>query len=145
MGGGDEGAAAALLGRLEGRWSLVREIDDRRAGTAARFEGEARFDGRDGGLRYREAGMLEVPGHAALRAERVYDWRASGAWVEVLFDDGRPFHRFLAADRAAARHDCAPDVYEVRYDFADARAWQAEWEVSGPRKAYRMLSLYRRA
>jgi len=145
MGRGEQGAAAALLGRLEGRWSLAREIDDRLSGLPARFEGEAVFERRGGGLRYRETGLLHVSGQAAMRAERGHEWRALGGWVEVLFEDGRAFHRFAAADRAVARHDCAPDVYEVRYDFAQAHEWQAVWHVSGPRKAYRMLSRYARA
>ena len=75
---------------------------------------------------------------------RRYRWRDGGAGtIDVLFDDGRFFHRFDAEDPApGASHACAPDLYRVRYDFRRWPRWQAEWWVSGPRKDYRMVSAY---
>ena len=140
------GAGAALLARMAGDWTLRREIEDRRAGGVGRYEGTAAFAPEPGGLRYREAGTLLLPGRPALVAERRYLWRADGDRVIVTFDDGRPFHAFDARlDRPEAGHDCAPDRYEVAYDFASWPAWRAVWVVRGPRKDYALRGLYRPA
>ena len=80
-----------------------------------------------------------------MRATRRYLWKDGGAGtIDVLFDDGRLFHRFDAEDEApAAEHACPPDTYRVRYDFRRWPRWQAEWRVTGPRKDYGILSRYR--
>ena len=80
-----------------------------------------------------------------MQATRRYLWRDGGAGtIDVLFEDGRFFHRFDAEDPApGASHDCAPDSYRVRYDFRAWPRWQAEWRVTGPRKDYAMVSRYR--
>ena len=140
------GAGQALLGRLAGRWTLVREIEDRRGGTSGRFEGVATFAPGRGGLGYREAGALHLPGQPALAAERRYLWRADGDRVIVAFDDGRPFHAFDARlPRPEAGHACPPDRYAVVYDFAAWPEWRAVWSVRGPRKDHVLRARYRRA
>ena len=136
---------AALLEGLAGRWRIARAIEDRLAGDAGRFEGEAVFSRGEGGLLYHETGTLSLPGRPALRAERRYLWSVEAREVVVRFADGRAFHRFDPTAGAAARHDCAPDVYEVAYDFSGWPRWRAVWDVSGPRKAYTMTSDYTRA
>jgi hypothetical protein len=77
-----------------------------------------------------------------MEAERVYLWRASGAGIEVLFDDGRPFHRI--DDSAEAAHWCDPDQYDVTYEFGRWPKWSSRWRVLGPRKDYVMVSNYSR-
>jgi hypothetical protein len=147
-GQGNGGAGADLLAQLAGRWTLLREIEDRRAGVSGRFEGVAEFapGPGPGEMRYREEGALHLPGQPALVAERRYRWRADGDRVIVEFDDGRPFHAFDARlPRPGAGHDCPPDRYEVTYDFAPWPEWRAVWAVRGPRKAYTLRGLYRRA
>ena len=91
-----------------------------------------------------EEGWLALPGGGApLRATRRYLWAADAAWLEVRFEDGRPFHTVpLDVARPEAAHDCAPDVYRVAYDFADWPRWRAVWRVTGPRKDYVMTSDY---
>jgi len=145
--------ASGLLACLVGRWCLSRRIGDRLRpeGRQGAFEGEAVLERvGDATLAYRETGTLTLAGQAPLRAERRYLWRAAGARVEVAFGDGRPFHTFdPAAPRPEARHDCAPDLYRVAYDFAGLAErparWEAAWDVFGPRKDYRMVSRYARA
>jgi hypothetical protein len=153
-GQGKAGAGAALLDRLAGHWALVREIEDRRAGSRGRFEGVAEFAPEAGPgagpgageLGYRERGALHLPGQPAFVAERRYLWRADGDRVIVAFDDGRPFHAFDARQRRpGAGHDCPPDRYDVAYDFAEWPEWRALWTVRGPRKDYLLRGLYRRA
>lgn len=136
-----------MLGRtlwdFEGAWAVARAIrhDD---GRRAAFEGVARA-GRDGeGLAWREAGRLAMDGRS-WEAERRTLWRPSpeGApeEVQVLFEDGRPFHRIdLREDRPAGTHPCGRDLYRVRYDFGAWPEWTATWRVDGPRHAYAMLS-----
>jgi hypothetical protein len=138
--------AAALLAALEGRWRLARAIVDRRRGTAGRLSGEAVFAADGAGLVCVEAGILRLAGAAPLRAERRSLWRAEAGLVAVRFADGRPFHAFdPRAARPGARHDCPPDLYRVAYDFSAWPDWSATWEVTGPRKEYRLRSRYARA
>jgi hypothetical protein len=133
--------------RLEafaGTWVIDREIEDLRAGRSGRFAGRAEFRPVPEGLAYREEGRLELGG-APMTASRAYLWRDGGAGtIEVCFDDGRLFHRFCADEPApAAEHDCPPDHYRVRYDFARWPRWRAEWRVYGPRKDYCTVTRFR--
>ncbi|MCI5112098.1 MAG: DUF6314 family protein [Marivita sp.] len=135
-------ATAPTLSEFEGRWQIDRRIRDHLAGTTGQFEGTAVFRPDGDGLAYHETGHLHLPGHAPFLAERRYRWREDGGRLTVEFEDGRFFHSFGSADRAAS-HWCDPDTYIVHYDFDGWPIWQAKWEVSGPRKAYEMISVYR--
>jgi hypothetical protein len=81
------------LADLEGRWTLDRRIDDRRAGLTGRLTGTCvwRPDGQ--GLVQHETGILHYGDAAPIRAERRYLWRADSEGLAVFFEDGRPFHR----------------------------------------------------
>lgn len=128
---------------FEGRWRIDRTIADHLLCRTGRFEGEARFAPSGAGLLYDEYGVLQFPGEAPLQAERRYLWRPAPSGIDVLFEDGRPFHTIeLAAQRPAATHFCDPDTYEVQYDFVAWPRWEALWRVSGPRKDYEMRSTY---
>lgn len=128
------------LAEFEGTWRLERDVVHEGA-PPARFEGEARLNPGQGGLVYREAGVLTVAGQAPMRAERAYLWRAGkSGGIDVMFEDGRFFHSIT--EDGEAQHWCDPDMYDVQYDFAGWPHWRAIWAVSGPRKAYRMVSRY---
>jgi len=136
--------------RLEafaGDWEVERDIEDMRDGRTGRFTGRARFAPVPAGLAYHEAGRLRLGDGPEMTATRDYLWRDGGAGaIEVLFGDGRLFHRFLPdAPDPGAEHACPPDSYRVRYDFSRWPRWRAEWRVSGPRKDYAMLSRFHRA
>lgn len=136
------------LEAFEGEWAVERSIEDVRAGRRGRFTGRAAFrPAAGGGLDYREEGTLAFDGAAPMAASRDYQWRDGGGGViEVRFDDGRFFHRFLPEEREPADvHLCDPDTYRVRYDFGHWPLWRAEWRVTGPRKDYSMVTRYRRA
>jgi hypothetical protein len=135
------------LSSFTGAWTLERTVEDVRAARTGRLTGEARFTPAPGGLAYAEEGTLAFAGSAPMRATRRYLWRDGGAGtIDVLFEDGRLFHRFDAEDSApAASHECPPDSYRVRYDFRLWPRWQAEWRVTGPRKDYALVSRYRPA
>ncbi len=137
-------AEADLRAYLAGVWRLDRWVDDRRAGRAMRFAGEARFEPDGGALSYREDGTLDT-GAGILRAVRRHRWTFEGPGARVSFDDGRPFHQVAPrGGRAADVHDCPPDLYRVAYAFETSDRWTATWRVSGPRKDYTLESLYTR-
>ncbi|WP_127900480.1 DUF6314 family protein [Solirhodobacter olei] len=129
-----------------GRWQLTRCILDRRAGAEGRFEGTATLTPGGAGLAYAETGLLTLGTAPPMTAERRYFWaEAPGGLIAVRFADGRPFHGFdPATGTPAASHWCDPDDYRVAYDLTRWPEWQATWDVTGPRKDYRMESFYRR-
>ena len=134
------------LRAFEGDWRVARVIRHAQ-GPDARFDGAARFLPDGTGLLYIEEGSLCIDGRAPMRAERRYLWRAGASGtIEVLFEDGRAFHRIApGAEAPEDRHDCPPDIYDVTYDFRRWPEWRCVWRVRGPEKDYRMESLYRRA
>lgn len=134
---------ARTLTDFAGVWTVKRTIEDRLSG-AGQFEGRALFAPDDTGLRYEEEGVLTLCTGASMRAERVYLWRmGEGGLIEVLFDDGRPFHRFdPSLGGAGERHYCDPDIYDVVYDFGYWPNWTSTWSVTGPRKSYTLRSDY---
>lgn len=132
---------AFTLDQFEGRWRTARRIrhDD---GTVARAEGTLDLTPDAQGLAWHETGRMRMNMHT-FHFERRYLWRQSGDGIEVLFDDGHPFHRF-APKATATGHLCAPDRYRVIYTFDLPNAWSTRWRVDGPRKAYAIESLFRR-
>lgn len=135
----------ADLSAFEGVWRIGKTVTDHRSGPDARFEGEACLSPDADGLVYDETGRLTLSGAAPVAAMRRYLWRRSGPGrIAVLFPDGRPFHSFALQPAPRARHWCAPDLYCVSYDFSQWPEWTATWAVSGPRKAYTLVSTYRR-
>lgn len=128
---------------FEGRWRVSRKIVDRRGGLEGRFDGDAVLSRVPRGLAYREEGTLRLGAGPACSARRDYLWSEDPHGIAVRFGDGRFFHRFdPSAAEPEAEHDCAPDRYHVRYDFAAWPQWRAEWRVMGPRKDYRLISRY---
>ncbi len=80
-----------------------------------------------------------------MKATRRYVWASAGNSVEVAFEDMRPFHSIpLGTPTPGTTCLCPPDRYEVSYDFSAYPEWTSTWDVEGPRKAYRMISTFRR-
>jgi len=142
----DDAGAIALPAHFLGEWLIERHILDVDSQWLGRFDGTALFTRTNDGLHYLEEGRLRFGGLDAIKASRVYQWRfPGGARIEVLFEDGRAFHGFdFGRARVTASHYCDPDQYDVTYDFESWPLWRAEWRVEGPRKDYRMVSIYRR-
>lgn len=132
--------------RFKGEWTLNRHIFDLDSQWLGRFEGRALMTPTDAGLHYHEEGKLQFGGLTAMTATRDYRWTfPDGPTVRVLFEDGRHFHDFDADEgRPQATHYCDPDEYDVTYDFRKWPEWRAEWRVEGPKKDYRMVSMYAR-
>lgn len=129
-----------------GSWLLRRQIDDRLSKQTGEFSGTAVLtENPDGGLNYHETGTMKFGGVPAMIAERRYLWSFASGYVDVAFDDGRAFHRFVPSGHVAGTdHPCGADFYTVRYDFTALPRWSAVWTVAGPRKDYVSVSQYER-
>ena len=126
------------LSAFEGTWRLARVICGANGLETARLDGQALFTPKGLGLKLTETGVLTTGG-TSVEARRTYFWRQSPDGIEVLFDDGRPFHTISALD---VHHDCAPDTYRGTYDFSNWPDWSLTWRVTGPRKDYVSTSRY---
>ena len=129
-----------------GEWDLRRTIADQLQGQEGRLTGTARFEPiGNTQLTYSEQGRLRLGAGPEMVASRQYSWSFLGDGVDVTFDDGRPFHRFIPNGHAAGTdHPCGDDYYTVRYDFTAWPLWEAVWTVKGPRKNYVSHSVYLR-
>ncbi|MEM9343018.1 MAG: DUF6314 family protein [Pseudomonadota bacterium] len=127
------------LSAFEGTWDLSRRITGPDGAETARLEGTAAFLANGLGLKLTETGVLTTGG-ASVEASRTYFWRPGPDGIEVLFDDGSPFHTIGALPDV--HHDCAPDTYHGTYDFSDWPRWSLTWRVTGPRKDYISTSRY---
>lgn len=135
---------AIALSDFVGLWAMDRRITDHRGGPDGHFTGTAEFTPTETGLAYLETGLLTLEGHTAFKAERRYQWRLVDGTISVDFHDGRAFHSFDPATPVAS-HWCDPDTYHVTYDFAEWPVWHSIWTVSGPQKAYEMITNYTRS
>ncbi len=122
-----------------GRWTLQRVIEHA-DGTHARFDGHAVWSEDGEGLMQEETGALRIGDGKPVTATRRYLWRPE---LAVHFDDGRFFHDVPPFGGETA-HWCAPDQYDGVYAFPSWTEFRVTWHVAGPRKSYRMESLYRR-
>ncbi|MCR9111010.1 DUF6314 family protein [Marivita sp. XM-24bin2] len=130
-----------FLQNFIGLWSVSRVISDHFSASTGTFHGTACFTAAKHGLAYIETGKLQLAGQPPFHAERRYHWHQDENGLHVSFDDGRPFHSF-DPDNPEASHWCDPDTYEVTYEFDDWPHWRTIWNVSGPRKAYQMITEY---
>lgn len=126
------------LEHFEGIWQIARDVFHR-SGELARMTGRAEFVPDGEGLAYREEGEMRIGDGPPLTAKRRYLWRPG---LDVWFDDGRFFHS-VPPSGGTAMHFCDPDSYAVTYDFSRWPDWTTHWTVHGPRKDYRMTTLYR--
>lgn len=137
-----------LAAFLRGEWDVERTVEDEGAGRAGRFAGVAEFAdaaaGPAGAIAWREAGRLRLDGYDGPATRELALVPAGGAW-EVRFADGRPFHELdLASGRCAVAHDCGADRYEGEFRVEGPDELVVTWDVTGPGKAQRIESRYRR-
>jgi Family of unknown function (DUF6314) len=140
-----------LLDGLAGRWAIERLFE----GPGATLRGAASLlpDG-PGALLYKETGQLTLPDGRTLEAYRSYRYRVVADAIEIDFGDGpdkgRLFVKLVFGQgtagwaEASAVHYCGADVYGVHYRLNLPAAFETDIAVSGPSKAYRAVSRYRR-
>lgn len=132
-----------MLEQFKGHWRLDRRVTDHLTGMRSAFAGQVVLVPDGKGLLYEERGRWRTGPLKGMAGERRYLWRAERGQIAQYFEDGRPFLA-VAPDSPQAAHWCDPDDYRVQYGFDLPNRWVAVWNVSGPRKDYRMVSLCRR-
>lgn len=134
-----------LYGFLAGEWALYREIVDRSAGASGEFRGTAVFAEVPEGLQYTEQGNLLLRDHEGTAFRRYRYLFPELGVAHVLFEDGRPFHDLDLRDGTwQAFHLCGDDRYLGWFAATGPGAWEAEWEIEGPRKRLRLHGHYSR-
>ena len=128
-----------------GGWRIVRRVDDTRLGQVGRLTGQSVFAPIDQGLSYDEAGELcfgAYRGQATRRYRFMIDGPGTGA---VRHADGSLFHKLdLSSGLADIDHSCGEDHYRGRYRILHQDGFAVTWNVAGPRKRYRMATIYTR-
>lgn len=129
---------------LTGTWHFTRAIDN-----GARMDGTAVFTPRaEGWLHYREDGTMRLPDGQTFQSYRSYLYAPIEGGFAVYFDEDPPrlFHEIhLGPDLiGGAPHQCAADLYDSRYQFHPDGSFTLVHAVTGPKKGYRMETLYRR-
>lgn len=128
---------------LLGSWSLDRRIEDRRSGELLHVTGTAVLEQVGAGeVRWQEEGQLErADGHRAPVSRELRVLRDGEAWT-VHLPYGAPFHRWEVD--APLTHLCGRDVYRGRMERPSALRWSVTWQVTGPAKDYRSVSVLSR-
>jgi hypothetical protein len=121
---------------LLGTWVLRREIEDRRGADSGHLEGTLELAEDGERVRWEETLVWRRDGVAVDVRRGLWLEQHAGQW-QVLFEDGRPFHRWSPG--AEVVHDCAPDTYRGTVTATDD-GWRVVWQVSGPAKDYTMVS-----
>ncbi|TDK25603.1 hypothetical protein E2F48_10175 [Arthrobacter crusticola] len=139
-----------LRSYLLGAWRVRRSLLNRADATVGTFTGTLTFrpvpDGGPG-LFWHEEGTVHWPGvrPSTGRAVAPFTGPASRRYLlvpggpaapwEVLFEDGRPFHRLgLTTGSWRDEHWCSPDTYRVEYTALAQDRLNYEWDVTGPAK-----------
>ncbi|MDJ0353286.1 DUF6314 family protein [Pseudarthrobacter sp. PH31-O2] len=142
-----------LRAYLLGSWTVERSLLDRSNGTRGTFTGVVSFKGSGdgGGLRFREEGtaVWASAGHGPFsgKASREYLLRRTGTpdTMDMFFPDGRPFHRMgFGPQTSRDQHWCDPDRYRVSYSKGGPDDFSYQWDVTGPAKDQRLVSVLRR-
>lgn len=141
------GDADDVFDRLEGRWTLDREI----AGTA-RMTGTAVFRRLPDGLfDYREEARVQMEnGKSHTGSQRYFYQRAAGGFsVHFAEEPMRLFHTVAIVpegDRlvGTTSHLCIADTYDSRYAFNPDGSFEVEHTVKGPRKDYVSRTVFKR-
>lgn len=134
---------------LAGRWRLARDIP----GIGA-MQGSAAFKGQaDGSLAYLEEGVMVWAG-IENEVHRRFTYAIEGDRVIIRFADGADAGKPYAGLAFEARDDgsyraqdvylCGQDRYRTRFTLSAPDRFETDILVSGPRKDYRLLSVYER-
>jgi len=150
---GAHSPAEEVFQHLGGKWDVVRHFEGSYRGV---FSGEATLIHRredTATYHYEESGeLVDGAGHAFAARQR-YRYRLSGDGLQVLKCEGSEWelmHKldFSREGRLALAehvHLCGEDHYAVRYRVDLEGGWELDYEVRGPKKDYRIRSVYTRA
>lgn len=133
------GNAENVFDRLEGTWTLNREIVG-----AARMTGTAVFRRLPNGLfAYREEARVQLENGKSHAGSQNYFYERAAGGFSVFFAEEpmRLFHAVAVVpegDRlvGTTTHLCIADTYDSRYVFNQDGSFEVEHTVKGPRKEY---------
>lgn len=131
---------------FQGRWELNRLAVDRSTDSSTVMIGCADFISTSlTQLRYHESGSLQRENYQG-PFERTYLYVfPTEKSLKVFFEDGRFFYEADVLDGCASFvHYCGNDVYEGSMTLSDARAFEIEWQIHGPKKALQIRTQYTR-
>lgn len=136
-----------VFSKLEGSWAVSREVP-----SEGHFEGHANFERVNiAELAFSETGVLTQNNGQHLDAFRRYVYRFENGEIAVYFDEEprRLFHKLVLRSEsssisATGLHHCGDDIYSMEYNFAVSDCFTITHRVKGPRKNYRMISVFRR-
>ena len=129
---------------LQGDWHLSRRIYDLRLTLRGRFDGCASVTAMADGLLLNETGRLAFGEHVS-DASQHFRIAINDEGARIFRADGSTFHDLdLSSGWARILHHCGGDLYRGRYRVLSADRYCVMWRVTGPRKDYRMASLYSR-
>lgn len=135
------------LSGLVGVWSFRRSVSG-----GSIMTGQATFVPAGGDrLSYAETGTLTLADGKDYAFERHYIYELRGGGFRVLFDE-KPPRLFQDVELelnggaliGSGFHNCAPDVYSSAYRFDLPVGFRIAHDVSGPRKAYAIVTDYAR-
>lgn len=138
---------------LRGRWSVDRHFEGSYCGH---FRGVADFVPETGSAecyQYAEQGELTDGAGQRFNAKQHYCYRLAGESIEVLkFEESIwvLMHNLVFAledGSATARHlhRCGQDDYNTEYHINFTGSWEIAYVVNGPKKDYRIHSVYTRS
>jgi hypothetical protein len=130
---------------LAGPWRITRRVHDIRQNLTGKLAGNASFTPAPQGLIYDEAGLLRFGSYQGEAARRYLFAFDQPDVAQVRHVDGSLFHPLgLSSGKDDIQHQCGEDLYRGRYRVLDRNRFVASWDVTGPRKRYRMATLYAR-
>jgi len=132
---------------FSGRW-----IVSRTSNNMPFFEGEAIFTQLGVNfLHYFEEGKVIYPNGFETTSYQNYYFELKGNAFSVFFDESkmRLFHHIELKQNGheyfgAASHLCINDLYDSSYNFIHEDNWSLHHKVQGPRKDYKLVTLYTR-
>ena len=137
---------AEVMALLQGKWSISRTIS-----TGGSFKGLAVFAPDNELLRYREDGCLQMQnGSPCFQSWRTYVYERRERGFAVYFDE-TPLRLFQEVALSPsdltghAEHHCGQDIYKSVYTFMPDGTFSITHDVKGPRKNYRMHSVFTRS
>ena len=100
---------------------------------------------------YRETGTLTLIDGKILKAERRYLYERAKGGFAIYFADTEEIFQHVellagveGAWRGVAHHPCKDDLYESEYWFHRDGTFEIRHEVRGPKKNYRIRTMYQR-
>lgn len=133
-------AFVSELPDLAGTWRIRRRV----LPCGARFEGVAVISGPAERLNYSEKGCLHLA-DSSHEAYRDYIYVPNENLLEILHPEGKSFLKLaFAYGQARDSHHCGDDFYEAVFRFKGPDRLVTAFDIAGPKKRHRIVSVLTR-